>query len=121
MFTFNKFNLGYVENNMPEKALDLFEQMHLEPGDSTYTIVFNACAQLGDDRAMNIGKKLLDQMSNNFENKNNLLNSALHMLIKFGDITRAEHVFDRIKNKDSISYSHMINGNLFFVIIYVNF
>jgi hypothetical protein len=57
MLTFKKFNLGYVENNIPEKALDVFEQMHLKPEDITYAKIFSACAQLADERAMKIGKK----------------------------------------------------------------
>ncbi len=96
---------------MPEKVLDLFDEMSIKPDEVTLTLLFNACTQVGDERAKKIGKKLLDQMSNNFQSTNNKLNSALHMSMKFGDVKRAEHVFNLIKNKDSISYGLMINGN----------
>jgi hypothetical protein len=33
------------------------------------------------------------------------------MLFKFGDVKRAEDVFESIKNKDIISYGAMMNGN----------
>jgi pentatricopeptide repeat protein len=110
MLTFKKFNLGYVENNIPEKALDVFEQMHLKPEDITYAKIFSACAQLADDRAMKIGKKLFDQMQNNFRNNTVILTSAICMLMKFGDITHAEHLFELIKEKDIVTYISMMNG-----------
>ncbi|CAM2707819.1 unnamed protein product [Rotaria socialis] len=49
--------LGYVENNMPENALDLFERMSLSPNDIIYIIIFNACSKLANERAITIGKK----------------------------------------------------------------
>lgn len=59
MLIFGKFYLGYVENHIPEKALDLFEQMHLNLENTTYTKIFGACAQLVDNRAKKIGKNFL--------------------------------------------------------------
>jgi hypothetical protein len=105
---------------MSEKALDLFEQMTLNPDNVIYTIIFNACAQLGNDRAMRIGGKLFDQMPNSFQNNNATLTSAIHMFMKWSNITTAEHIFKLIKKKDSISYNVMMKGNLF-IIIYFNF
>ncbi len=115
MWTFKKFNLGYVENNVPEKALDVFEQMHLNPEAITYAKIFSVCAQLADDRAMKIGKKILDQMQNNFRNNTVILTSAIHMLMKFGDITHAEHIFEMTK-KDIVTYGAMMKGKLFIII-----
>jgi hypothetical protein len=97
---------------MPEKALDLFEQMHIDPEDATYAMVFSACAQLSDDRALRTGKQLLDKMPNTFLNNNVILNSAIHMLMKFGDVERAEHIFQMV-NKNIVTYGAMIKGNLF--------
>ena len=92
--------LAYVQNQMSEKALDLFEQIEFNLNNVTYTIVFNACAELANDRAMKIGKRLLDEMPRNFRNDNVILTSAIHMLMKFGDIQNAENVFQSIKNKN---------------------
>ncbi|CAF5181007.1 unnamed protein product, partial [Rotaria magnacalcarata] len=71
---------GYVGNEMFEKALDLFEQIDIELGDVAYTIVFNACAKLCNDRAMKIGKKLLAKMPENYRNNNIISTSAIDML-----------------------------------------
>ncbi|CAF1449460.1 unnamed protein product, partial [Rotaria sordida] len=101
---------GLMSNNMPDKVLDLFNEMTIEPNNFTLTILFNACGELANDRAMKIGKKLLDEMHDNYRNDNILLTSAIHMLMKFGDVQSAERVFHSIKNKDIITYNAMIKG-----------
>src|SRR5689334_10019518 len=95
---------------MCDKTLDLFEQIALNLNDVTYTIVFNACAQLSNDRARTIGKKLLDQIPKHFQNDNVVLTSAIDMLMRFGDVTGAEHLFQIIKKKYIITYGAMMNG-----------
>ncbi|CAF0973415.1 unnamed protein product [Rotaria sordida] len=110
IITYGTMMKGYIENQMPEKALDLFEQIELNLNNFAYTIVFNACAELANDRAMKIGRKLLDEMPENLRNDNVVLNSAIHMLMKFGDIQNAENVFQSIKKKDTSTYGALMNG-----------
>ncbi|CAF1120001.1 unnamed protein product [Rotaria sordida] len=110
IITYGAMMKGYVENEMAEKALDLFEQMELHLNNVAYNILFNACAEVANDRAMKIGKKLLDEMPENLRNDNVVLNSVIHMLIRFGDIQNAENVFQSIKKKDIITYGTMMNG-----------
>ena len=93
---------------MPDKTLDLFENMSLTPDNIIYTIVFKACAQLANERAVHIGKKLLTQLSNEPSMNNHLWSSATHMLIRFGDIERAEHLFQSLKDKDIVTYASMM-------------
>ncbi|CAF1618003.1 unnamed protein product, partial [Rotaria magnacalcarata] len=83
----------YVGNEMFEKALDLFEQIHLNFDSVTYIVVFNACTELANDRAIKIGRKLLDEMPENYRNDVVVLTSAMDMLMKFGDIQSAERIF----------------------------
>jgi pentatricopeptide repeat protein len=99
-----------VENNMSDKALDLFEQLPFNLDGISYTIMFNACAQLSNDRAKQIGRKLLHQMPKQFETNNYIQNSALDMLMKFGDITTAEHLFQMNNKKNIVTYGAMMNG-----------
>ncbi|CAF1223357.1 unnamed protein product [Rotaria sordida] len=110
IITYGAMMKGYVENEMAEKALDLFEQMELNLNNVAYNILFNACAEVANDRAMKIGKKLLDEMPENLRNDNVVLNSVIHMLIRFGDIQNAENVFQSIKKKDIITYGTMMKG-----------
>ncbi|CAF1169539.1 unnamed protein product [Adineta steineri] len=110
IITYGAMMKGYGENNMNEKVLDLFEQIPLGINDVIYTIIFNACAQLCNDRATQIGKKLLDEMPKKFIQNNYIYNSAIDMLMRFGDVQRAEDLFKMIEKKDSISYGTMIHG-----------
>jgi hypothetical protein len=96
---------------MSDKVLDLLDNMIIQPDAVTLTIIFNACAEVNDDRAKKIGNKLLDQMPNDFRNNTILLNSAIHMLMSFGDVKSAEKLFESIKKTDVISYGAMMKGN----------
>ena len=93
---------------MPDKILDLFEQMSVNPNNIIHTIVFKACAQLAHERSVSIGKTLLHQISNELSMNNNLWSSATYMLIRFGDIERAEHLFQSLKDKDIVTYASMM-------------
>ncbi|CAF1155485.1 unnamed protein product [Rotaria sp. Silwood1] len=101
---------GYVENKMCDKALDLFEKMSLYPNNVIYIIVFNACAQLLNDRAKKIGRKLLDQMPQHFYDDHVLLTSTIDMLMTFGDIESGEKLFRTIRNKNLVTYTVIMNG-----------
>ncbi|CAM4818090.1 unnamed protein product [Rotaria magnacalcarata] len=110
IISYNAMMKGYIENKTFEKALDLFEQIHLSLTNVTYTIVFNACAKLCNDRAMKIGKELLAKMPENYRNHNVISTSAIDMLMKFVDVESAERIFRSIKTKDIITYGAMVKG-----------
>ncbi|CAF2065726.1 unnamed protein product [Rotaria magnacalcarata] len=110
IITYNAIIKGYVGNEMFERALDLFEQIHLNFDSVTYTVVFNACAGLANDRAMKIGKELLAKMPDNYRNDNIISTSAIDMLMKFGDVESAERIFRSIKTKNIITYGAMVKG-----------
>ncbi|CAF4949515.1 unnamed protein product, partial [Rotaria socialis] len=81
---------GYIEKKMFEQALDLFEHVNLVKSDAMYTMAFNVCGKLGNDRAIKIGNKLLDELSDNRKSSTANLTSAMDMLMKFGNIQNAE-------------------------------
>ncbi|CAF4632346.1 unnamed protein product [Rotaria sp. Silwood2] len=110
-------SLGLINNNIPEKVFDLLEEMKLKPDNYNLTVLFNACAQLANDRAMKIGRKLLHEMPVIYRNDTFLLNSAMHMLMKFGDIQSAERIFNSIKKKDIITYNAIMKGNIYEIVI----
>ena len=95
---------------MSEKALDLFEQMPFPLQDVGYTIVFNACAKISNDRAKQLGRKILQQMPKEFQTNNYIRTSAINMLMKFGDVESAEQLFELTKKKDIIIYGAMMKG-----------
>ncbi|CAF2004761.1 unnamed protein product, partial [Rotaria magnacalcarata] len=110
IITYGAMVKGYVGNETFEKALDLFEKIDIELDNVIYTIAFNCCAKLCNDRAMKIGKKLLAEMPENYRNDNVTSTSAINMLMKFGDVESAERIFRSIKVKDIITYGAMAKG-----------
>ncbi|CAF4450017.1 unnamed protein product, partial [Rotaria magnacalcarata] len=99
-----------ITNNVAEKVLDLFDEMKIEPNQFNLSTLFNACAVLNNNRAMKIGKKLLDEMPENYRNDNITSNSAIDMLMKFGDVESAERIFRSMKTKNIITYNATIKG-----------
>ncbi len=97
---------------MPEKALDLLDNMTFKPNRVTLAIIFSACAQLSNDRAKQIGKKFLEQMPKDCQQDNIILTSAVNMLLKFGDVQTAENIFRLIMKKDVVTYGAMMQGKL---------
>ena len=95
---------------MPEKALDVHEKMSVKSNEVTHLIAFNACAALANERAKTLGKKLLKQMPRSFLEHENLVNSAMDMLMKFGDVAQAEHLFKLLKKKTIVSYGTILQG-----------
>ncbi|CAF5225071.1 unnamed protein product, partial [Rotaria magnacalcarata] len=95
---------------MAEKVFDLLDEMEIKPGSFTLAILFKACAELANDRAIKIGRKLLDEMPENYRNDVVVLNSAMYMLMKFGDIQSAERIFRSIKAKGANIYGALMNG-----------
>jgi len=87
--------------------------MLIEPNEMILAILFNACAKLPNEHALKIKNKFLDQMPKLFKTNLYVLNTFLHMLMKFGDISNAEYVFAQIKTKNIVTYGVMMQGNLF--------
>ena len=97
---------------MPEKVLDLLDKTTIQPDEFMYTSIFNACKQLNNDRARKFGYKFIDQIPNHFRKNDFVLTSMIHMLMKFGNISHAEEIFELIKKKDIVSYGAVFKGKL---------
>ena len=93
---------------MYDKALDLYEQMSVKPDNVIYTLTFRACAELESERAISIGKTLLARILQASAPDQTNLSSAIHMLMRFGDIKHAEQLFQSIKDKDITTYASMM-------------
>ncbi|CAF1457177.1 unnamed protein product [Adineta steineri] len=110
IITYGAMMKGYTLNKMCDKALDLFEQIELNLSNISYSIIFNACAQLSNDRAKEIGRRLLNEIPEKFKENKYIQSSAMDMLIKFGDVKNAENLFQTIKKKDIVTYNAMLKG-----------
>ena len=99
-----------MSNNMAEKVLELYEKMSVEANEVIITIVFNACAKLCNEHAIQIGNRAFNKLQKSFLRHRNLLSSAIDMLMKFGQVEDAELFFRQIQIFDSFFYGIMMNG-----------
>ena len=72
--------------------------------------MFNACAQLGTAEALNLVKKVSNQMPKSYHSNPRLLTSLLDALMKCGDIESAQLLFDTTRRKPLPMYGAMMNG-----------
>eukprot|EP01018_Ginkgo_biloba_P037424 Gb_17094 [translate_table: standard] len=102
---------GYAQNGYPVEALSLFHKMlfaEVEPNSITMLSVLSACAHL---RALPQGKWIHDFINRSgFETDVAVCNSLLSMYVKCGSIETARHLFDKMAERNVISWSTMIAG-----------
>ncbi|CAF4714247.1 unnamed protein product [Rotaria sp. Silwood2] len=110
IITYGVMMQGFLENKMYEKTLDIFEQMSFKPNEVILIVLFKICSKLLNEPALRLAKRMFDEMPKTFYRKSALLNSYLHMLITFGEISNAEKFFTQIEINDSINYRVMMNG-----------
>ncbi|CAF4522118.1 unnamed protein product, partial [Rotaria magnacalcarata] len=104
---------GYVDNNLPEKAIDLFNEIE-NPDDVNMILLFNASAQLKTKEALDLVKKTSKQIPKSFYSNPHLLTSLLDALMKCGDVAHAESLFYSSKHKVLSSYGAMMKGINYF-------
>ena len=95
---------------MWEKALDLYENLPEPPDHVLQTIFFNACASSCNERAIQLGNRTFHTMTKDYTNDTKLLGSIFNMLLKFGQINDAEHLFQTISKKTRATYGAMMQG-----------
>ncbi|CAA7032253.1 unnamed protein product [Microthlaspi erraticum] len=104
---------GLVRNKEMNKALELFREMQMEennvtPNEFTAVCVLSACSDLG---ALELGRWLHSFVeSQKMELSNFVGNALISMYSKSGDINEAKRVFQRMRDKDVVSYNTMISG-----------
>ncbi|CAF4585561.1 unnamed protein product, partial [Rotaria sp. Silwood2] len=101
-------NACYVFSTNTNKTSGAYGAMFKEPDSVNLIMLFNACVQLRNERAIKIKNKFLHQIPKLSTNTNHVINSFLNMLVKFGDISNAENVFAQIKTKYIITYAIII-------------
>lgn len=101
----------YVNNQRPNKALDIFRQMqmdYVEPDVITLTVALSACADLS---ALNAGKWIRTYIRKQGLGENVILTNALvNMYCKCGSITVAHQLFQIAKQRDVTTWTSIIMG-----------
>lgn len=102
---------GYANGGLGEEALDLFETMQeegLAPDRVLFLCGLKACAAIG---AVQKGRQLHSQIRDSgLESDTTVGSSLLDMYAKCGNLEDAQRVFDRLPNKDLVTWSAMIGG-----------
>lgn len=110
-FPWNSLIRGYVENGFYEDALALYFQMveeGVEPDQHTFPRVLKACGCTGLFR---VGEEVhLHVVRYGYGDDVFVLNALVDMYSKCGNIVKARKVFDRIMDKDLVSWNSMLVG-----------
>eukprot|EP01018_Ginkgo_biloba_P019198 Gb_26689 [translate_table: standard] len=109
--SWNAMIAGYVQNGHSNAALTLFQQMQLEnvmPNSVTMMNVLPACADLGSLRQGRYVHGYI--VKNGFESDVSVGNSLVAMYAKCGSVEIARHLFDKMHQRDVVSWSAMIAG-----------
>ncbi|CAK8540780.1 unnamed protein product [Lathyrus sativus] len=102
----------YAKNEMPVKALELFQAMMLEacdlvPNPVTMVSVLQACASLA---ALENGKLVHGYvLRRGLDSILPVLNTLITMYGRCGEISTGQRVFDYMKNRDVVSWNSLIS------------
>eukprot|EP01018_Ginkgo_biloba_P032087 Gb_22769 [translate_table: standard] len=109
--SWNAMIAGYAQNGYGEEALKLFQQMQLadvNPNSETFAIVLPACANLA---AMEHGKEVHEVIiRSGFQSDVSVGNTLVGMYAKCGSIENARFVFDKMPQRDVVSWNALISG-----------
>ncbi|KAJ0681420.1 putative tetratricopeptide-like helical domain superfamily [Helianthus annuus] len=110
--SWNAMIAGYSQNNKPKEALEVFYEMEnagLVPLESTLVCVLSACAQSG---CLDLGQWLYSNyiMRTRIHLTVTLGNAFIDMYAKCGNIDAAVELFNKMQDKDLVSWNSMIVG-----------
>ena len=110
VLSWNAMIAGYTQNGFVGKALEAFKKMHLagvNPNSTTFPSILPACAKMGAlELGMEIHQSLLERgiLSNVV-----VTNSLVDMYAKCGSIQKETELFDRMSQRDVVSWNAMIS------------
>eukprot|EP01018_Ginkgo_biloba_P001597 Gb_35884 [translate_table: standard] len=111
VFSWTAMIAGYAQNGYGEEALKLFQQMRLagvKPNSNTFASILSACANLA---ALEQGKEINDELNRSgFQSDIFVGNALLDMYAKCGSIEHAQSHFDKMPQRDVVSWNVMIAG-----------
>lgn len=110
-FIWNAMIRGYSKNNLAEEALLLYHQMLCQSvphNNYTFPYLLKACSCLSALEETKQIHTCIIKMG--FSSEVHAMNSLLHIYAITGCIESANLVFDRIPQRDIVSFNSMING-----------
>uniref|UniRef100_A0A7N0THV1 Pentatricopeptide repeat-containing protein n=1 Tax=Kalanchoe fedtschenkoi TaxID=63787 RepID=A0A7N0THV1_KALFE len=102
---------GYAQNGCASEVMGLYEYMKkngVQPDEFTYTSILSACASLG---YLPVGHQMHTHLIKKKLDSNLFVGNALvDMYAKFGSLEDAKQQFERIRNRDKVSWNAIIVG-----------
>lgn len=102
---------GYIKNNEAKKAIELFNQIE-DPDPIIFNLLFNACAENRTEQSLCVAKEAYEKMPKSFHSNTSIRTSLLDALMKCGDVSYAEFLFDRSVKKELSMYGAMMEGKM---------
>ena len=90
--------------------IELFRNLSIQPDRVMILLLFNACAKHIDADSIQLGIRVLNELPATALANRPLTGSAVDMLMKFGQVKKAEDFFARVKTPDVSTYGAMIHG-----------
>ena len=99
--------IALVHNKRFDDALNLIAEITTQHHPILLSVIFHACAQSESQRALEIGRRFLENLPQSYSNVI-VLTAAINMFASCGDLTTAEKIFNCMKVKDTAAYNSMI-------------
>lgn len=110
--SWNAMISGYAQSGRVEEAMAFFEEMRrakVTPNVSTMLSVLSACAQSGS--SLQLGNWVRSWIEDRGLGSNiRLVNGLIDMYVKCGDLEEASNLFEKIQDKNVVSWNVMIGG-----------
>ncbi|KAL0542816.1 hypothetical protein IC582_017894 [Cucumis melo] len=111
IIAWNSLISGFEQNGLPQESIDLFHLMMksgLQPDPATIVSLLSSCSQLG---ALDFGCWLHDYSNVNGFDLNVVLGTSLiNMYTRCGNVSKAQEVFDSMKERNVVTWTAMISG-----------
>jgi pentatricopeptide repeat protein len=111
VFSWDAIIRAYTSSGLFEEAIELHEQMErlgVQPDKFTFPCVLKACGRL---YALTVGKAIRDHVKiSGFESDVYVGNALVALYTKCGSIEDAVQLFDKISQRDVVSWTSMIGG-----------
>ncbi|KAI3830009.1 hypothetical protein L1987_04141 [Smallanthus sonchifolius] len=108
--SWNSMITGFAQGDRPDEALKLFHEMQGEgfrPDEVTMMSVLTACTKKLD---LEVGRWVHSNIENGIRGSLNLNNALVDMYVKCGSVEDAQKLFDKMPEKDIVSWTTMLVG-----------